>query len=157
MKKVLIIFSFFVWTVTGLAGERDKSSPSWAVRIAESFLQRHPGSVTYDSTSPNQRWNYEQGLMLESFHQMWLFSHDQKYFDFMKNNIDSYVAENGTIRTYNSNDFTLDNIAPGRTLLTLYKETHDPKYKNAADTLRKQLRNQPRTKEGGFWHKKIYP
>jgi unsaturated rhamnogalacturonyl hydrolase len=31
------------------------------------------------------------------------------------------------------------------------------KYKAAADSLRRQLRNQPRTREGGFWHKKIYP
>jgi unsaturated rhamnogalacturonyl hydrolase len=27
----------------------------------------------------------------------------------------------------------------------------------AADLLRNQLKNQPRTQEGGFWHKKIYP
>ncbi|CAG0968379.1 partial Unsaturated rhamnogalacturonyl hydrolase YteR, partial [Anaerolineae bacterium] len=27
----------------------------------------------------------------------------------------------------------------------------------AADTLRQQLRDHPRTKEGGFWHKEIYP
>jgi len=38
----------------------------WAKRIAESFVLRHPGSVTYDSGSPNPRWNYEQGLMLEA-------------------------------------------------------------------------------------------
>ena len=31
------------------------------------------------------------------------------------------------------------------------------KYLKAAQTLRKQLHEQPRTKEGGFWHKKVYP
>ena len=95
--------------------------------------------------------------MLESFHQMWLFTHEKKYFDFIKSNIDQYIADNGSIRTYEFKDYTLDNIGPGRALLTLYEETRELKYKKAADTLREQLRKQPRTHEGGFWHKKIYP
>jgi unsaturated rhamnogalacturonyl hydrolase len=129
----------------------------WAKRIAESFVMRHPGSVTYDSGSPNQRWNYEQGLMLEALHQMWLFTKDRRYLEFIKGNIDQYVEASGAIRTYKYEDFNLDNIAVGRALLTLYDATGEQKYKNAADTLRRQLKNQPRTHEGGFWHKKIYP
>ncbi|MFX8660972.1 glycoside hydrolase family 88 protein, partial [Acinetobacter baumannii] len=42
-------------------------------------------------------------------------------------------------------------------LLTLYSVTGNEKYWKAATQLREQLRSQPRTKEGGFWHKKIYP
>lgn len=129
----------------------------WSKRIAESFLMRHPGAVTYDSLSPSEKWNYEQGLMLEAFHQMWLFTKDQRYFDFIKGNIDQYVDESGSIKSYTYDDFNLDNVAAGRALLTLYKETAGMRYKNAADTLRRQLENQPRTHEGGFWHKQIYP
>jgi unsaturated rhamnogalacturonyl hydrolase len=129
----------------------------WAKRIAESFILRHPGSVTYDSGSPNPRWNYEQGLMLEALHQMWLLTYDRRYFDFLKGNIDHYVEDSGSIRTYNYEDFNLDNIAVGRALLMLHEATGVKKYKYAADTLRLQLKNQPRTREGGFWHKKIYP
>lgn len=95
--------------------------------------------------------------MLESLHQMWLYTHEKKYFDFIKDNLDQYVSGNGSIRTYEFKDFTLDNIGPGRALLTLYQETGELKYKKAADTLREQLRKQPRTHEGGFWHKKVYP
>jgi unsaturated rhamnogalacturonyl hydrolase len=54
-------------------------------------------------------------------------------------------------------DFNIDNIAPGRVLLHLYDITKQNKYKNAADSLIKQLQLHPRTNEGGFWHKKIYP
>jgi unsaturated rhamnogalacturonyl hydrolase len=129
----------------------------WSKRIAESFLLRHPGAVTYDTSSPNQRWNYEQGLMLVALRDLWKSSGDQRYFDFIKGNIDQYVDESGRIRTYKYDDFNIDNIAIGRALLTLHEATGDSKYKWAADTLRKQLRNQPRTKEGGFWHKLIYP
>jgi len=54
-------------------------------------------------------------------------------------------------------DFNIDNIAPGRILLHLYEITKQNKYKAAADTLMIQLQLHPRTSEGGFWHKKIYP
>jgi unsaturated rhamnogalacturonyl hydrolase len=129
----------------------------WSKRIAESFVLRHAGAATYDSLSPNERWNYEQGLMLEALHQMWLFTRDQRYFDFIRGNIDQYVDESGNIKTYKYEDFNLDNVAVGRALLTLYETTENKKYKSAADTLRLQLENQPRTREGGFWHKQIYP
>jgi unsaturated rhamnogalacturonyl hydrolase len=39
----------------------------------------------------------------------------------------------------------------------MYTLTGKKKYRAAADTLRRQLREQPRTSEGGFWHKRIYP
>lgn len=38
-----------------------------------------------------------------------------------------------------------------------FKETGEEKYRKAAELLRSQLEKHPRTKEGGFWHKKIYP
>jgi unsaturated rhamnogalacturonyl hydrolase len=129
----------------------------WSKRIAESFVLRHPGSVTYDSGSPNQRWNYEQGLMLEALHQMWLSTRDQRYLAFIKGNIDHYVDDSGPIKSYRYEEFNLDYVAVGRALLTLYDATGEKKYKSAADTLRLQLKNQPRTHEGGFWHKQIYP
>ena len=129
----------------------------WAKRIAESFVLRHPGNVTYDSLSPNQRWNYEQGLMLVALRRMWQYTNDRRYFDFIKGNVDQFVEESGSIKTYKYEDFNLDNVAIGRELLTVYEATKEKKYKSAADTLRKQLQNQPRTKEGGFWHKQIYP
>jgi unsaturated rhamnogalacturonyl hydrolase len=129
----------------------------WARRIAESFVLRHPGYVTYDSLSPNQRWNYEQGLMLVALRRMWLHTNDRRYFEFIKGNVDQFVEESGSITTYKYEDFNLDNIAVGRALLAVYETTKEQKYKSAADTLRKQLQNQPRTNEGGFWHKQIYP
>lgn len=42
-------------------------------------------------------------------------------------------------------------------MLLLYKVTGKPKYLKAVQSLRQQLRTHPRTSEGGFWHKKIYP
>lgn len=39
----------------------------------------------------------------------------------------------------------------------LYEKTHEEKYAKASDILREQLNRQPRTSDGGFWHKKLYP
>ncbi len=129
----------------------------WSTKIAESFILRHPGSVTYDEYMTKKKWNYEQGVMLEAMQKMYEMTNEQKYYDFIKNNIDQYVDDKGEIKTYKYNNFNLDNINTGRALLFLYQKTKSEKYKIAADILRKQLQNQPRTLSGGFWHKKIYP
>lgn len=125
--------------------------------LADNFITMFPDTIAYKNETKSYRWNYEQGLMYEAFYQMWKNTGDSKYFDYMKKNVDYYIKSDGTIKTYKLPDFNIDNIAPGRALLRLYSETKDEKYKKAADTLREQLRLHPRTVEGGFWHKKIYP
>ncbi len=45
----------------------------------------------------------------------------------------------------------------GKNLFTLYDMTGDQSYRKAIETIRSQLVTQPRTKEGNFWHKDIYP
>lgn len=152
---ILVLASF------GCAGGQETSGIRrdlpWSTRIADSFVLRHPGAVTYDSISPDKKWNYEQGLMLVALRQMSLHSGEEKYFEFVVDNLEQYIEEDGTIRTYKLHDYNIDNIAPGRPVLWVYQTTGRGKFRNAADTLRRQLREQPRTKEGGFWHKKIYP
>ncbi len=133
-----------------------QSMPS-SRQIADSFIQDHPGAVTYDSGSPSQKWNYEQGLMLVGLYQLWKHTGNRTYLEFVQNNLDHYITENGDIQTYSLSELNCDNIAPGRALLEIYNETKLERYKIAADTLRQQIRRQPRTNEGGFWHKKIYP
>jgi unsaturated rhamnogalacturonyl hydrolase len=48
-------------------------------------------------------------------------------------------------------------VNPGKPLFAIYEKTHDEKYRKAIETLRRQLREHPRTSDGGFWHKKRYP
>src|SRR5205085_6223179 len=62
-----------------------------------------------------------------------------------------------TIKTYSADEYNLDQVRMGSAVLMLYRVTGDAKYKKAADLIRSQLKSQPRTHEGGFWHKKIYP
>lgn len=159
MKLLFSIILIAVLSVSACAHDTSRidTNLSWSKRIADSFLMRHPGGVTYDTGFTEQKWNYEQGLMLWALYQMHLHSGEQKYFDFILNNLNRYVAETGAIRTYKRSDYNLDLVASGRALLVAYEKTGDEKFRWAADSLRQQLRDHPRTNEGGFWHKKIYP
>ena len=125
--------------------------------LVDNFISLHPDTLAYKTEAKSYKWNYEQGLVLESIYRVWVETNEAKYFDYIKKNIDYYVQDNSTIKTYKMKDFNIDNIAPGRILLHLYEITKQNKYKAAADTLMIQLQLHPRTSEGGFWHKKIYP
>src|SRR5215471_5050513 len=103
------------------------------------------------------RWTYEQGVVLRGMEETWRQTRDPRYFDYIQRTLDQYVTGDGTIRTYRPEEYQLDNILLGRMLLFLYEQTKQEKYRTAADSLREQLRKQPRTSEGGFWHKQIYP
>jgi unsaturated rhamnogalacturonyl hydrolase len=125
--------------------------------LASNFLKLYPDSIIYPDQINSRKWNYEQGLMLEALCRVWEQSNDNEYLNYIKKNLNYYIEDDGRIKTYKLNDLNLDNISPGRVLLNLYSLTNNEKYKKAADSLKEQLRKQPRTSEGGFWHKKIYP
>lgn len=110
-----------------------------------------------DSLPTGNKWTYDQGAILKGIEGVWRQTGDSIYFNFIKNSMDKFVQTDGSIKTYNFNDLTLDNILCGRNLLMLYKVTREQKYLKAVQILRNQLRHQPRTPEGGFWHKKVYP
>ena len=67
------------------------------------------------------------------------------------------VQEDGTINGYHKEELNLDNINEGKNLFTLYDLTGKEKYAKAASRIYQQILEMPRTKEGNFWHKMIYP
>lgn len=71
--------------------------------------------------------------------------------------MDYWFDKDGLLSKYSLEEYNIDHITPGRGIMTLYRVTNDEKYKKALDLIRSQLKTHPRTKEGGFWHKKIYP
>lgn len=162
MKIKLFVFSIILFlSMLNISSATNKiytaNKKDFSQKLAGSFLKLYPDSIIYKKELKSRKWNYEQGLIEEAFFRMWKKTKDKKYFNYLKQNIDYYIRENGSIKTYNLDSFNLDNVASGRQLLHLYEITKEIKYKKAADTLRNQLRKQPRTKSGGFWHKAIYP
>ncbi|MDR2419143.1 MAG: glycoside hydrolase family 88 protein [Treponema sp.] len=108
--------------------------------------------------TPEQvRWHYEHGLVLQSIYAVGERTGNAEYCSWVKSMYDTMIGDNGSIATYQNDEYNLDQINAGKMLFTLYKTSGEQKYRIAIETLRQQLRTQPRTKSGGFWHKKIYP
>lgn len=102
-------------------------------------------------------WNYIDGCMMIALLNMYRITGEKRYYDFAENFLSYYVFEDGSIRGYSEEDYNLDNICEGRVLFDVYAMSGKEKYRKAMETLRGQLRRQPRTWEGNFWHKAIYP
>ncbi|MFP3885798.1 glycoside hydrolase family 88 protein [Priestia filamentosa] len=121
----------------------------WAAKTSDSVMKRRP--------EINTKWEYEDGVVLQGMELVFNKTGDRKYLEYMIKSMDLFVDENGNIPKYSSNEFNIDHINNGKVLLALYEHTEDERYKKAADLLRSQLINHPRTSEGAFWHKEIYP
>lgn len=102
-------------------------------------------------------WNYIDGCMIKAILDLYAIKGDKKFLKFADDFIDYFVQEDGSIKSYNPEDYNIDNVNAGKTLFELYKLTGKEKYKKAIETIYSQVKNQPRTEEGNFWHKKIYP
>ncbi len=102
-------------------------------------------------------WNYIDGCMMTSLYTIYQQTGKKKYIDFIDKFVDYYVFEDGSIRGYELDTYNVDNLNEGRVLFDLYRETGKEKYKKAIELLYTQIKGQPRTQLGNFWHKKIYP
>jgi len=127
----------------------------WSSRTAESVMKRTPDPLFLDSDKP--KWDYTQGLVLKAMFDLAQRTGDERYRKYAKAWYDGMIDADGTIHGYRLDEYSLDRINPGKPLFALYEKTHDEKYRKAIETLRRQLREQPRNADGGFWHKKRYP
>jgi len=128
----------------------------WSVRMTESEMIRCPQSWQLDF-QPKLKWDYCHGLELGAILDVYDMYGDKKFFNYTLSYADTMTYEDGSIETYNPNELSLDRINTGKFYFRIYEQTKNEKYKKALDLLRKQFDSQPRTSEGGFWHKKVYP
>jgi unsaturated rhamnogalacturonyl hydrolase len=128
----------------------------WSVRMADSETARRGDRLAW---RPDRRvkWDYTAGLFTLSLLKLNEPVPTPAYVDFTKDAIGSFVTESGDIQGYKIEEYNIDNIAPGKTVIALYELTKEERYKKCADLLRKQLETHPRTSQGGFWHKQRYP
>lgn len=148
------------WLDTGLAatpGTPDGVTPlEWSVRMADSEIARLDDTLVWQEGG-RAKWTYTTGLLTLSL----LKLHEQvphpAYVAFSEEAIGSFIADDGTIRKYKRSDFNIDHINSGKSALYLERLTGEARYGMAVDALRDQLKDHPRTREGGFWHKERYP
>ena len=125
--------------------------------IEESSPERTVWNVERIREGKKADWNYIDGCMLTALLSMSEITGDERYFAFTEDFVNSFIGQDGSIRTYSPEKRSLDDVNEGRTLFPLYEKTGKEKYRKAAEILRGQLNLQPRTAEGNFWHKAIYP
>ena len=147
MKRTLTILFSLILAAT--------QSQTLSERVAATTMNIWKDSFALDVKPA--KWTYDMGVILKAMEDLWYKTGDVKYFNYIQKQVDFFIKDDGTIKTYKFEDFNIDNVCNGRALMTLYKVTNQEKYWKAATKLSEQLKQQPRTKEGGFWHKKIYP
>ncbi|MDN4501092.1 glycoside hydrolase family 88 protein [Alteromonadaceae bacterium BrNp21-10] len=138
-----------------------ESALAWAEALAKSELERKTLSYRYDGWDVNRKrkpkFEYDiVGLNPMAYDELASATGNEQYRDVLKQVTATYIEDDGNIQSYKLSNYNIDSVAPGRAVLRLYQQTGEQKYKLAADLLRKQLAEQPRTSEGAFWHKKKY-
>jgi unsaturated rhamnogalacturonyl hydrolase len=136
-------------------GDLNVPASVWAERMVATAMTLWPDS--FSNEGRRSRWSYDHGVVLRGVEGLWNNTGKGKYFNYIQHTMDHYVREDGSIYDYSGADYNIDYINNGKLVLLLYEVTGQTKYKKAADLLRNQLKTHPRTNEGGFWHKKIYP
>jgi len=148
MKRILSIVCFFI------AARSSAQQEAAGVALTAMQLWKDSFALPGDKVA---KWRYDQGVILKGIEGLWNASGDGKWFRYIQKSMDFYVSDDGAIRGYKKDEYNIDHINNGKLLLLLYRVTGKDKYRKAATRLREQLLTHPRTSEGGFWHKKIYP
>ena len=127
------------------------------VLIAQSTPEHPAWNIEHILEKKPPMWNYIDGAMLKAVLDIYYATGDKKYLDFVINFADFFISEDGKILNYKVEEYNCDNINPGKILFDLYQITKADKYKKAIELQMEQVKNHPRTGEGNFWHKQIYP
>lgn len=125
--------------------------------LAESTPACPMWNVERIHSGEKNKWNYVDGCMMNALMRLYEKTEEEKFYRFFRDFLDTFVDADGGLLGYSLDTYNLDNIFAGNALIDAYRLTGDAKYRKAMDTLRSQLADQPRTAEGNYWHKKIYP
>lgn len=128
---------------------------TYARMFADSEMRRFPKAYQLDH-GKRLFFGYAQGVGCCAMLGMWKQTGEKRYFEYVEEWADSLINEKGAIHLYDVSTYNIDYINSGKVLFDLYRETGKEKYKIALDALVKQMKNHPRTLEGGYWHKLIY-
>jgi unsaturated rhamnogalacturonyl hydrolase len=127
----------------------------WSERMADSQMARLDGRLAW-KPSGGGKWDYTAGLFTLSLLKLNEQIPNPSQVEFVTNAIGTFISDDGNLRDYHPAEYQLDAINPGKTVIALYLLTKEDRYAKAAALLEKQFATQPRTPEGGFWHKERY-
>lgn len=158
MKRFSVLITALLGGIAACAGEvlpqkfQDATPLEWSQRLARSEISRRS-----ELPLKEERWDYTTGLFAHALLGLGERTGDRLMANDAAKRIGPLIQADGNIATYRQADSNLDMILPGRVLLRLYEQTGEARFKTALHQLRDQLARQPRTDDGGFWHKQRYP
>lgn len=156
MNKIFIIITS-VLIITGCSYlSKSNKYKDYAIRFADSEMHRFPEAWQLDH-GKRYFWGYAQGLGTLAMLKMWRATDDEKYFKYVHDWADYMVKDDGSIHKYDLESYNIDFINSGKILFDLYRTTGEEKYRLAMDVHLKQLEEHPKTSDGVYWHKLIYP
>jgi unsaturated rhamnogalacturonyl hydrolase len=134
----------------------------WAKSLADSELERKTLNYHYQGWDENRRrpgkFEYDVvGLQIMALQALNEVSPDQRYVAAAETVTGSFIADDGTIHTFQPDLFSIDLTKPGDVVILLEQRTGAEKYRKAVDFLRENLKRHPRTSDGAFWHRATYP
>lgn len=156
MKTLLSFLLLSVFTFSNAQNSVSKIIPTndkWSVRMANSVISRSDSLIYYVDRKP--KWAYDVAFLGMAVDR--LGKVNPEYSKYMEDWVNHFVRSDGSVIDYKLDDYSLDRVFPGRNVLTVYRRNPDPKYKIAINNFILQLKSQPKTKSGGYWHKNIYP
>lgn len=128
---------------------------NWSVRMAKSEMSRRGDTLFYPN--PAARWDYTRGFLAQSLIKLGERVNDPAMTAYGTRVVESFVTTEGGVATYKMQEYNIDLLPPGRALILAYEQHKDERIEHAIKLLRSQLTGQPRTSDGGFWHKQRYP
>jgi unsaturated rhamnogalacturonyl hydrolase len=126
----------------------------WSVKMANSVMGRSD-SLIHHLNVKSPKWSYDVGFLGMAIDK--LGKMDPKYSKYMEDWVKYFVKKDGSVIDYRPDEYNLDRIYPANNVLTLYQRKENSTYKIALDRFVQQMETHPKTKSGGYWHKKIYP
>ena len=143
----------------------DRPFQTYSEWLTYSEMQRVPRPYHLDFSPKKPRWSYVMGIEMEGMLDTYLAYKEKgsginQGSDSIIRYLQEYPAkmidEKGNITGYKYEDFNLDNVRTAKFILRMQNLHPTQGNELALKTLFKQLQNQPRTKEGVYWHKAIY-
>ncbi len=148
-----MILLFAATACRNTKNKKNENSGKWSVRMADNVIKQADSLINYVSGRP--KWAYDVAFLGIAIDK--LGETDPKYSEYMEDWVNYFVREDGSVIDYSIEEYNLDRILPGRNVMTVYRRFPQPEYKIALDNFIEQLKTHPKTKSGGYWHKKIYP
>jgi unsaturated rhamnogalacturonyl hydrolase len=157
-EKVVLDSRLEVSYLTPFLVKNGKNEPyPIAKKLVQSSISRYPDTRDFPIYNPG-KWNYEYGFFFTGCYRLGKELGNEPYISYARKWMDDFVEPQGFREgVYAMDEYKLDDILPGRLAILLFEKTKSPQYKVVADTLRVHLLKQPKTSDGGYWHKKIYP